>query len=85
MATLNKKGTSLSKYIWLKLLFSEIYISGVPKKACQGCHISEGARGIILNLVSFNALGSKSNKTWVKSVANSFQELFQSRYFVSDD
>ena len=44
---------------------------------------SEGARGIILNLVSFNALGSKYMETKVRSVANSFQELFHSRHFVT--
>ena len=43
---------------------------------------SQGARGIFLNLVLFNALGSKYMGTKVKSVANSFQELFHSRHFV---
>ena len=44
--------------------------------------MSEGARGIIFSLVSFKALGSKCMETTVKSVANSFQELFHSRHYV---
>ena len=47
--------------------------------------ISEGARGIIFSLVSFNALGSKCMETTVKSVANSFQELFHSRHYVATE
>ena len=60
----------------------QIYSSGFPKKACRGCHISEGARRIIFILVAFNALGSKSMETNVKSVANQTQGFFLSRHFV---
>ena len=55
-----------------------IFHSTLYTKKCN----SEGASGIIFNLVSFNALGSQSNETKVKSVANTFQELFQSGHFV---
>ena len=44
MGTLIKKIKSDSSYLWLKTMESEIYISGFPKKACQGCHISELAQ-----------------------------------------
>ena len=44
METLIKKIKSDSSYLWLKTMESEIYISGFPKKACQGCHISELAQ-----------------------------------------
>ena len=44
MGTLIKKLTPDSAYLWLKTLKNEIYFSGLPEKACQGCHISEGPR-----------------------------------------
>ena len=47
IGTLNKKVTSYSSYLQFKILKTTIYISGFPKKACQGCHISEGAGRII--------------------------------------
>ena len=59
-----------------------MYVSGFPKKACQGCHISEGAGRIIFQLVSFYALGSKSMKTKVKCFRITLRELFPSRHFV---
>ena len=59
-----------------------MYVSGFPKKACQGCHISEGAGRIIFQLVSFYALGSKSMETKVKCFVNTIRELFPSRHFV---
>ena len=52
MGTLIKKITSDSSYLWLKTMKSEIYISGFPKKACQGCHISEGAIRIFKKLMN---------------------------------
>ena len=30
-----------SAYLWSKPLKSEFYFSGLPEKACQGCHISK--------------------------------------------
>ena len=60
-----------------------MYVSGFPKKACQGCHISEGAGRIIFQLVSFYALGSKSMETKVKCFGNPIRELFPSRHFVT--
>ena len=83
IGTLNKKITSYSLYSQLKTLKAKIFISGFPKKACQGCHISKRARGIIFQLVSFNALGSKSMKTKAKCFANTIRELFCSRHFVT--
>ena len=62
-----------------------MYVSGFPKKACQGCHISEGAGRIIFQLVSFYALGSKSMETKVKCFVNTIRELFPSRHFVLVD
>ena len=41
MGTLIKKLTSDPSYLWLKIMESDIYNSGFPKKACQGCHISK--------------------------------------------
>ena len=32
-----------SAYLWSKPLKSEFHFSGLPEKACQGCHISERA------------------------------------------
>ena len=40
----DQKVTLYSAYLWLKTIENEIYFSGFPKKACQGCHISKGAR-----------------------------------------
>ena len=67
IGTLNKKITSYSSYSQLKTLKATIFISGFPKKACQGCHISKRARGIIFQLVSFNALGFRVQKYGNKS------------------
>ena len=44
MGTLINKGTSDSSYLWLKTLKSVFCFKGFPKKACQGCHISELAQ-----------------------------------------
>ena len=41
MGTLIKQLIPYSAYLWPKTLKSEIYNSGFPKNACQGCHISE--------------------------------------------
>ena len=60
-----------------------ILVSGFQKKACQGCHISEGAGRIIFQLVSFYALGSKSMETKVKCLGNTIRELFPSRLYVA--
>ena len=46
--------------------------------------ISEGAGRIIFQLVSFNALGSKSMKTKVNCFGNQIRGLFPSRHFVHD-
>ena len=48
--TLIKKIISDSPYLWLKTMKSEICFSGFPKKACQGCHISQGASTIFLKI-----------------------------------
>ena len=47
MGTLIKKVSADLSYLRLETLKSEITFSGFPKKACQGCHISEGARTIL--------------------------------------
>ena len=44
IGTLNKKITSYSSYSQLKTLKATIFITGFPKKARQGCHISEGTQ-----------------------------------------
>ena len=82
MGTLIKKVRSDSAYLGSKTIKYEIYFSGFPKKACQGCHISEGARRIIFLLMSFNALGSLSMETKVKWLGIAIQELLHSRHFV---
>ena len=40
-----------SSYFWLKTLKSIICYSGFPKKVCQGCHISEGDREILIKFI----------------------------------
>ena len=51
MGTLTKKVTADSSYLWLKTLKSIICFSGFPKKACQGCHISEGTGTILIKII----------------------------------
>ena len=51
MGTLIRKVISDSSYLCLKTLKSIICFSGFPRKACQGCHISEGARTILIKII----------------------------------
>ena len=45
--------TSDSSYLLLKTLKPLIHFSGFPKKACQDCHISEGAGTILIKIIFF--------------------------------
>ena len=62
MGTLIKKVTSDSAYLWPKTLKSKNFNSGFPKKACQGCHISERC-GRISKKIMVGKSVSKLSKT----------------------
>ena len=47
----DQKVMSDSSYLWLKTLKSVICFSAFPNKACQGRHISEGARTILIKII----------------------------------
>ena len=56
MVTLIKKIIPDLWYLWLKTLKTEIEFSGFPKKACQGCHISEGHNRNFMICTSFRRI-----------------------------
>ena len=58
----DEKVTSDSAYLWPKTPESEIYNSGFPKMACQGCHISERC-GRISKKIMVGKSESKLSKT----------------------
>ena len=62
MGTLIKKVTPDSAYLWPKTLKSKFQNSGFPKKACQGCHISERC-GRISKKIMVGKSVSKLSKT----------------------
>ena len=68
MGILIKKVTPESAYLWPKTIKFEIYNSGLSKKACQGCHISEGPGRISKKIMVVKSVLHQSNTNVVRSL-----------------